>query len=130
MKKSIFSLILIFIIALTFVGCGAESPKDMISDVTSSINSAADRAESSLVGSENKIGTESGDTISKEKAKEIAFKHAEVNEADAYDIEIHLDRDEGILHYDIDFDTKTAEYDYDINAETGKILSSSKEDKQ
>lgn len=129
MKKSIFSLILIFVIALTFVGCGAESPKDMISDVTSSINSAADRAESSLVGSEDKMSTESGDTITKDEAKKIAFEHAEVKENDAYNIEINLDRDDGILHYDIDFDTDSAEYDYDINAETGKIISSSKEDR-
>lgn len=69
----------------------------------------------------------STETISKEKAKSIALNHAGVKTADVYDFEIELDREKGVPVYEIEFGTKTAEYTYEINAKTGKILHSEKE---
>ena len=38
-------------------------------------------------------------------------------------IRAELDRDDGRLHYDIDFVTDDTEYDYEIDASTGNIIS-------
>lgn len=56
--------------------------------------------------------------ISKEKAKNIALNNAKVT--NYYDYEIEFDSDDGI--YEISFETSTKEYEYEINAITGKIL--------
>jgi uncharacterized membrane protein YkoI len=61
--------------------------------------------------------------ITKDEAKKIAFKDAGVKENEIYDFEIELDRDNGVLHYDISFEKDGKDYDYEINAKTGKIIS-------
>ena len=61
--------------------------------------------------------------ISATKAKSIAFKDAGLTEAQVYDLEVELDRDNGVLHYDVSFEKDGKDYDYEINATTGKIIS-------
>lgn len=55
--------------------------------------------------------------ISREEAKEIALNHAGVN--NATNIEIELDDNE----YKVEFKVGRQEYEYEINATTGKIIS-------
>ena len=137
MKKLTVVLITVLSFMLLFVGCGDDTVSDMASDIKSDVNSTVsdikDDMGSDLIGSNNMTGDSgsysSNSTISKDEAKKIAFKHANIKEEDAYDIEISLDRDDGLDHYDIDFETKTDEYDYEINAKTGEIISSDKESK-
>lgn len=61
--------------------------------------------------------------ITKDKALSIALKDAGLKKADARDLEIELDREKGVLFYDISFEHGKNDYDYDINAKTGKIIS-------
>lgn len=65
--------------------------------------------------------------IGKDKAKNIALKHAGVpaNEVRGYSCE--YDVDDGLKVYDIEFEHKGFEYSYEINAVTGKIIDSEKE---
>ena len=56
------------------------------------------------------------------KAKSIALNHAGVSENKAYDMEIELDDEDGILVYEIEFKSGGMEYSYEINAATGAIL--------
>ena len=56
------------------------------------------------------------------KAKSIALNHAGVSENEAYDIDIELDNEDGILVYEVEFKSGNMEYDYEINAATGAIL--------
>ena len=56
------------------------------------------------------------------KAKSIALKHAGVSENEAYDMDIELDNEDGILVYEVEFKSGNMEYDYEINAATGAIL--------
>ncbi len=63
------------------------------------------------------------DYIGEDKAKEIAFKDAGVKEKDASYVLVHLDRDDGVMIYDVEFMVGNEEYDYDIDAVSGKILS-------
>ena len=63
----------------------------------------------------------SGD-IGYAKAKSIALNHAGVSEGKAYDMEIELDDEDGILVYEIEFKSGGMEYSYEINAASGAIL--------
>lgn len=65
--------------------------------------------------------------IHADQAKEAAFNHAGVKATDVNNIQCELDRDDGTVHYDVDFKAKGYEFDYEIDATTGKILKSEKE---
>ena len=56
------------------------------------------------------------------KAKSIALNHAGVSENEAYDMDIELDDEDGILVYEVEFKSGNMKYDYEINAATGAIL--------
>ena len=60
--------------------------------------------------------------ISAEDAKVIAFHHAEVSVKDAYKIEVELDTDDQIPHYEISFKAGNATFEYEIHAQTAEIL--------
>ena len=56
-------------------------------------------------------------------AKQIAFTHANVSEADVSYLKVKLERDNGRDEYDVEFVVGNKEYDYEIDAATGEILS-------
>ena len=64
----------------------------------------------------------SGD-IGSEKAKSIALNHAGVTSSTAKFVKVERDRDDGRLTYDVDFYAGNKEYDYEILAADGTILS-------
>lgn len=61
--------------------------------------------------------------ITADKAKEIALNHAGVKAADAVFLLAGLDWDDGKVCYEVEFYSGNMEYDYDIDAMTGAILS-------
>ena len=63
--------------------------------------------------------------ISADRAKQIALSHAGVSGASFTKVE--LDTDDGVRVYEIEFKVGNVEYDYDIDATSGAILSSSSE---
>lgn len=65
--------------------------------------------------------------ISKEKAKEIALNHAKVDSAKVKQLKAELDSDDLIAHYEVDFVEGIYEYEYEINAESGKIIAHDKD---
>ena len=65
--------------------------------------------------------------ISDEDAKNIALQDAGVAEADTTMLNVHLDTDDGVTKYEVEFNVGQTEYDYDIDATTGAILERSSE---
>lgn len=63
--------------------------------------------------------------ISVDKAKQIALSHAGVSGASF--TKVKLDTDDGVRVYEIEFKVGNVEYDYDIDASSGAIISSSSE---
>lgn len=76
-------------------------------------------------------GTQSSNTqntaiegeISESRAKEIALADAGITEADVLAILAKRDFDDGRIVYDVDFYSQNQEFDYEIDAVTGAIIS-------
>ncbi|WP_066716705.1 PepSY domain-containing protein [Clostridium sp. Marseille-P299] len=71
----------------------------------------------------NNTADNSNELITEDEAMAIALKDAGINEADATSLRIKLDTDDGVKEYEIEFYTADKEYDYEINASTGNIIS-------
>lgn len=68
--------------------------------------------------------TSESSVISESKAKQIALNHAGLTSSQVTYIKCKLDRDDGQQVYEIEFYTgSNKEYDYEINASTGTIIS-------
>ena len=70
---------------------------------------------------------QSTDYIGEEAAKKAAFDHAGLSEADVWELKCRLEREDGVMVYDISFETEGYDYDYEINASTGEIVKHEKE---
>ena len=66
-------------------------------------------------------------SISLSKAKSIALKHAKLTAKQVRFVKAKADYDDGVKVYDIEFTHKGMEYEYEISAKTGKILSFEKD---
>ena len=60
--------------------------------------------------------------IGVEAAKSTVFKHAGVDAAKVYELEVERDIDDGRLEYEIEFKCGNMEYEYKIDGATGAIL--------
>lgn len=69
-----------------------------------------------------------GEDIGVEKAKEIALEKAGVKAEDTLFINAHLDRDDGRVEYDVEFQSGHTEYEVSVDAVTGAINEFSSED--
>lgn len=61
--------------------------------------------------------------LTEDQAKAIALEHAGVAEADATFYRVKSDRDDGRSVYEVEFYSGTTEYDYEIDQNSGEILS-------
>ena len=68
----------------------------------------------------SKTSTSSG--ISKNEAKSIALKAANLKSSQIYAFEINKDYDDGRQIYEIEFKSGNTEYSFEINAKNGKII--------
>ena len=95
----------------------SSSSSQASSQSSSSLNSTP-KAESSQASS----AAESTGLITEEEAASIAKEHAQVT--DCTMLPVKLDRDDGRQVYDVEFFTADGkEYDYEIDAATGEVLS-------
>ena len=91
---------------------------------TATETTVSSAGETTAAGTGSKSGNSVTDArISEDEAKEIVLKDAGVSEKDISGIRIKLEKDDGIWQYEVDFYAGDKEYDYDIDADTGKILS-------
>lgn len=81
---------------------------------------------SSETGSASSSGASNGassqKTIGKSKARAIALKHAGISEKNVRDTETGLKRKGDARYYKVEFETRTMEYEYKIDAYSGEIL--------
>ena len=89
---------------------------------TAAATTAAQPQPAATTAVQPKANNTSGD-IGVEKAKEIAMSHAGVSAGSLSFVKAKLDYEDGVKVYDIEFYSGNVEYDYEINAATGAIVS-------
>lgn len=120
---------------MLFAGCGVPEP-DTTSDPAGSSGtegsagitgtSEASGAAGSSGAAEASDGAESSGEelyIGSEAAKQAALEHAGLNADDVRFVHADLELDDGSWKYDVEFYKDNIEYDYDIDALTGAVLS-------
>ena len=75
-------------------------------------------------------GCGSGNDIGQDAAKEAAFADAQVSEDDTSRLRVSKDRDDGRSIYEVEFTVGNTEYNYDIDASDGSILTTETEEVQ
>jgi len=65
--------------------------------------------------------------IGRQAAIRAALAHAKFHESDVRRLKCELDREDGVMVYEVDFKKDGFEYDYDIDAKTGTIIKAKKE---
>ncbi len=133
MKKLLVCILSIFVMAALLCGCMGMGDSGM-SDTqktpspTESINPDVDQTAPPIAKEEaEKItpttsGTNPGNVIGEEKAKEMALSRAGVT-ADGVTFEkVKLDLDDGVWRYEVEFRKGNTEYDVEVKADDGAIL--------
>lgn len=82
---------------------------------------AATLISTSLLGTISGCGKEAD--IGKDKATEIALSDAQLSESEVSRLRVSKDRDDGQNIYEVEFTCQTTEYEYEILASNGDILS-------
>ena len=73
--------------------------------------------------SQNNTNNNTSNKITEEKAKEIALNHANLSANQVQYLNSHLDYDDGMQVYDVYFYANNLEHSYEIDAQTGNIVS-------
>lgn len=81
----------------------------------------------SVLGATTGCGFTGGKDIGKDAALEAALQDAGVTKEEATRLKTSKDRDDGRMIYEIQFDANGTEYDYEIAAEDGTILTADTE---
>lgn len=77
------------------------------------------------IGNDSTASTDS--LLTQQQAKEIALEHVQLTEDQVSGLRVHYDYDDGVPEYDVEFHCDGTEYEFEIHAQTGKILSFEKE---
>lgn len=122
-------------VLMNFTGCGAapqsrdeSAPSDYVEASVSPDGSAEAAAGNpgciSIAEAKEVVPGNAGQQyIDSEAAKQAALSHCGLDEKDVSFGHAHLERDDGKWIYDVEFYKDNAEYDYDIDALTGEVLS-------
>ena len=129
MKKITISTIILST-CLGFVGCsntvGLNNSYE--SSTTTSLNNSSENTNNNTINTNNipystnqNLSTQN--MISSDEAKQIALQHANLSDNQVTFIKVSQDYDDGIHIYEVEFYYNNREYNYDINAIDGTILS-------
>ena len=138
MKIRIYAVLLLAAVCFTlFTGCSAVNALQQIDRAEEIIDHRLDAVEEKIENRIESAFTESAvpkaqtpdaaaeiKQITKEDAVSIALKHAGLTEDQIIRLHTQFGYDDGHPEYDVDFLYDGMEYDYEIHAETGKILHS------
>ena len=144
MKKQLTAVFLIFALLLTMAGCSAANALQKLDAVEDKVETKLDAAEDKLEGSLRKavspapdaaptapavVPTESRQELTKEEALQVALDHLGFTADQVTRVRTEYEIDDGIPQYDVEFHQGDWEYEFEIHAENGKIISYDKDHK-
>lgn len=127
MKRFLMIVLAIFLLGV-FSGCDRAEDviENKIDTIEENLEQKVNDAANALVPSDaagNFTPVDPSQLISLEEAQNIALEHAGVRAEDAVGIHTVLQIDDGRQEYEVDFRVGHLEYEYEIDAATGEILS-------
>ena len=130
--SSMISLVLLVLVIALAAGCSSlYQAEQAVDQIEEQMEQKADQVEEQLENAAkppvSPAVTQNAAALTLEQAQEIALNHAGVSAANADFIRVELDYDDGIKVYEIEFDAGDFEYEYEINAKSGKIRDYDKE---
>jgi len=144
MKKQLTAVFLIFALLLTMAGCSAANAVQKLDAVEDKVETKLDASEDKLEGSLRKavspapsaaptapavVPTESRQELTKEEALQVALDHLGFTADQVTRLRTEYEIDDGIPQYDVEFHQGDWEYEFEIHAENGKIISYDKDHK-
>ena len=140
--KKFFALLLIFSIVAAFAGCrtlhqaeeyldhrldAAEDQMELA--IHDAITTTLPPTEAPAVENPPAVPeSPAAEGITEAEAQAIALEHAGLTEADVSRVYVRADWDDGRQEYDVEFRVGHLEYEYEIDAATGQILSTEIDD--
>lgn len=123
--KKISALILTFVFVLTLSACGTSVSDNMSQNQSGALSDPliTDSEQSAVSGN----ASANAELITRDEAIEIALSHAKFEQKDVINLTADLDREYSMSKWEVEFDKDGFEYSYDINASTGEIINSNKE---
>ncbi len=140
MKKS-FAILLAVLFCLSLSACtleiktggaGEQAPTSApattsTGSATAPVGDATSKNGGNQVTSATATQTSSGALLTRDQALAIALQAAGLTKADVRDVDAELDREWGATLWEVDFESGTTEYSYDVDAYTGQVVKREKE---
>ena len=131
MKTRLFGILLVAVLAVpAMTGCqAARTVKSAGRAVERGVESAGDALKQAADSTKATVdGNYANPALTLEEAQNIALKHAGFTADQVTALHAEYEIEHGIPLYDVEFHHGSWEYDYEVHAETGEILSYSKDD--
>ena len=120
MTRKVFIVLTAILFIFTLTACtGASATDDSATPPSSQGGSITDKLNDNNIN--NNV------EITAEQAEQAALTHAGVTTAEANFRRTELDFDDGAYKYEVDFYVGNTEYEYEIDAKTGNIISFDKD---
>ena len=136
--KQLTALLLILSLLLSLAGCSTagaaralDAAEDRLEEKLETVEDSVERAVRKAVTPESTaVPTESVfKPVTKEQAEQIALDHLGLSQNQVTRLHTEYEIDNGTGHYDVQFRSGDWEYEFEIHAETGKILSCDRDSK-
>lgn len=132
MKQRFFAVLLIFGLILTLVGCSPADTIPKLDAAEEKLEEKLDKVEDSVERTLRKAVTpapaETAETtITQAQAENIALEFAGFSAAQVTRLRTEYEMDDGIPRYNVEFHEGDWEYEFEISATDGKILSYDKD---
>ena len=129
-----YAVLLILALMLSLAGCSATSMKEKLdiaeNKVEEKLDTVEDSVERTLRKAVTPASTETAETtITQAQAENIALEFAGFSAAQVTRLQTEYEIDDGIPQYNVEFHEGDWEYEFEISAKDGKILSYDKDHK-
>ena len=125
MKKRFLSLLLVTaLVCMAMTGCRMGQA---MQSVGRAAEQGAEAVGDALTQSMETTSSSANPALTPEEAKQIVLKHAGLTEDQVVGLHAQYEIEHGTPIYDVEFYHSAWEYDYEIHADTGEILSFSKD---
>ena len=139
MRKQLTICLMLFALLMTMAGCSAANAVRMLDAAEDQVEAKLDAAEKKLedrlrdavlpAPETNPAASEPSGKLTREQAEKIALDYLGLTADQVTHMHSEYEMDDGIPQYNVEFHEGDWEYEFEIDAKTGKILSYDKDHK-